>query len=288
MDLAKKWNGELINADSRQVYKGMDIATNKISSSDVIKKDINDEIVYFSDNIPIYLLDIVNPDENFSLAEYKKIALGKIESTHNRNKLPILVGGTGLYISAIVDNLDIPAAPPDENLRKQLEQKNTEELFGALQKIDFISAEIIGPDNKRKIIRALEVYKTTGKPFSSQRKKGKPLFNILQIGIKTERKYLYENIDKRVDGMMENGLMEETEKLLKKYDSNLPAMSGIGYKEIGSYLQKEISLEEAIQQIKFHTHQYARRQMTWFKRDGRINWIENYQEAEKFVEKFIK
>jgi len=160
LELARKFDGELVNADSRQVYKEMDIATNKINGSSIIKKDINNETVYFIDNIPIYLLDLINPDENFSLAEYKKIALEKIKEIQDKNRLPILVGGTGLYISAIVDNLDIPAAQPDEELRRQLEQKNTEELFGALQEIDPVSAENIGPDNKRKIIRALEVYKT--------------------------------------------------------------------------------------------------------------------------------
>lgn len=273
LDLAKRFGGELINADSRQIYKEMDIATNKT-------RDTN--------NIPIHLLDLVNPDENFSLADYKALALQEIEAIQNRSKLPILVGGTGLYISSIVDNLDIPKAPPDEKLRAELENKSTEELFDELQDLDPLSAKTIGPDNKRKIIRALEVCKTTGQSFSSQQKKGEPLFDILQIGIEIERKELYRKIDERVDEMIRLGLVEETEKLAKKYSSALPAMSGIGYKEINSYLRKEIPLEEAIQQIKFHTHQYARRQITWFKRDSRINWVENYREAEKLTEQFIK
>jgi len=286
--LAKKFDGEIVNADSRQLYKEMDIATNKISSANIAKKIIGNKTVYFTDSIPTYLLDLVDPTEKFSLADYKPAALEKIREIQRRGKIPILTGGTGLYISAIVDNLDIPKAPSDEKLRAELEKKNVKELFDELRKLDPTSAENIGANNKRKIIRALEVCKTTGETFSFQQKKGEPLFDILQIGITIERKELYEKIDKRVDEMMRTGLVEETEKLVKKYDSTLPAMSGIGYKEINSYFRREITLEDAIQQIKFHTHQYARRQITWFKRDKSIKWVDNYSEAEELVSEFIK
>jgi len=288
LKLAKRFNGELLSADSRQIYKEMDIATNKLDSATTTSKTASGEKLYFIDGTPLHLLDLINPDENFSLADYKKVALEKIEEIHNKGKLPILVGGTGLYLSAIVDNLNIPKAPADEKLRTELEEKNAEELFGALAKIDPTSAETIGPQNKRKLIRALEVYKITGKPFSSQQKKGEPLFNILQIGIKIERKELHSRIDQRVDQMIAAGLVQETQTLREKYDPDLPAMSGIGYKEIGAYLDGEMSLEEAAQQIKFHTHQYARRQITWFNRDKSISWIEKYAEAEKLVKNFIK
>lgn len=288
LKLAKKFDGELVNADSRQVYKEMDIATNKVSGAKVEKKDIGGETVYLTDDVPTHLLDLVSPDENFSLADYKEAALRRIDEIRSRGKLPILVGGTGLYISTIVDNLDIPKAPPDEKMRIELEKKDTAELFDELKKIDPASAASIGPSNKRKIIRALEVCRTTGLPFSTQQKKGEPLFSILQIGIEIDRKKLYEKIDKRVDEMVRAGLVEETERLIKKYSAELPAMSGIGYKEIGSYLRKEIPLEEAVQRIKFHTHQYARRQMTWFKRDEKIHWVRDSREAEKIVGKFIK
>lgn len=288
LELAKKFNGELINADSRQIYKEMDIATNKIGEDIVIKKNVQNETVYFIDTIPIYLMDLIDPDQDFSLAEYKKIAVEEIKEVQEKGCLPILVGGTGLYISAIVDNLDIPQAAPDKNLRQELEKESVEDLFAQLQKVDPASAESIGPDNKRKIIRALEVYRTSGKPFSSLQKKGKPLFDVLQIGIKTDRDELYKKIDQRVEQMVKTGLIEETEKLLGKYDSNLPSMTGIGYREIGHFLRSEMELQDAVQQIKFHTHQYARRQITWFKRDNRINWVENYQEAEKLVSDYIK
>jgi tRNA dimethylallyltransferase len=266
----------------------MDIATNKLDSATTTKKTAGGKKLYFIDNTPLHLLDLINPDENFSLADYKKVALKKIEETHKQNKLPILVGGTGLYISAVVDNLEIPEAPPDDRLRTELEKKNSNELYSALKRIDPIAADSIGESNKRKLIRALEVYKATGRPFSDQQKRGKPLFDILEIGIRTERKELYKKIDERVDKMIETGLVEETKKLLKKYDPTLPAMSGIGYKEIISCLKNEITLEEAAQQIKWHTHQYARRQITWFNRDKSISWVDNYSEAEKLAEKFLK
>ena len=172
---------------------------------------------------------------------------------------------------------------PNKKIRRRLEKHTEKYLFKKLEKVDLKSAKIIGENNKRKLIRALEVYEITGKPFSIQQTKGKPLFNVLQIGIKVDRKELYKKIDARVDKMIEIGLIKETKKLSEKYSSNLPAMSGIGYYEIGQYLENKIDLGDAIQKIKYRTHQYARRQMTWFKRDERIKWVRNYKEAEKMV-----
>jgi tRNA dimethylallyltransferase len=282
LELAKKFNGEIINADSRQIYREMDIGTGKIESQKSIKSK-----VYKVKN-SIHLINIINPNQKFSLSQYKKLAIKTINNIHKRGKIPILVGGTGLYISVIVDNLEIPKAAPNKKIRERLEKHTEKYLFKKLKKIDLKSAGTIGENNKRKLIRALEVYKITGKPFSAQQIKGKPLFNILQIGIKTNREELYKKIDKRVDKMIKIGLIEETKKLSKKYSFSFPAMSGIGYFEIGLYLQDKISLEEATQKIKFRTHQYARRQMTWFKKDERIKWVESYKETEKIVKKFLK
>ena len=273
LELAKKNNGEIINADSRQIYKEMDIGTG------------NRENGYWI--LDIHLIDIINPNQKFSLSQYKKLAIEKIREIQERNKTPFLVGGTGLYISSIVDNLEIPKAPPDNKIREKLSKLSSEELFEELKKIDLKSAEIIGGNNKRKLIRALEVYEITGKPFSAQQTKGRPLFDVLQIGIKTDREKLYKKIDQRVDKMIEMGLVKEVQNLTKKYSFDLPAMSGIGYQEIGLYLQNKTTLEEAVQRMKFRTHQYARRQMTWFRRDERIEWIEDYKEAERLVEKFL-
>ncbi|MCK5475484.1 MAG: tRNA (adenosine(37)-N6)-dimethylallyltransferase MiaA [Candidatus Pacebacteria bacterium] len=278
--LAKKYNGEIINADSRQIYKEMDVGTGKATDSITTQYSIS--------NIPIHLISIKTPNQKFSLSQYKKLAVKAIDDIHKQGKIPILVGGTGLYISTIVNNLEIPKAIPNQKIRKRLEKHTEKYLFKKLKKVDPNSAKTIGENNKRKLIRALEVYEITGKPFSSQQKKGKSLFNILQIGIKIDREKLYEKIDARVDRMIEIGLIKETKKLSKKYSFNLPAMSGIGYYEIGSYLKDEMSLDEAIQKVKFRTHQYARRQITWFKKDERIKWIENYKEAEKLVNNFLK
>lgn len=288
LELAKKFQGELVNADSRQIYRGMDIATNKFPGTDMQKKEVGGKTAYLAGGIPIHLLDLADPDRNFTLADYKAAALEAIGEIQSRSRLPILAGGTGLYISAAVDNLSIPEAPPDENLRQELEKKDSAGLYGALERIDPEAADSIGRSNKRKLIRALEVYKATGRPFSGQKTKGEPLFHILEIGIKTPREELYEKIDGRVDEMIKTGLVEETRKLLEKYAPDIPAMSGIGYKEIGAHLRGDISLDEAAQRIKWRTHQYARRQLTWFKRDPRIHWVKGYEEAESLVRNFLK
>ena len=282
LKLAKKYDGEIINADSRQIYQGMDIGTGKIDNQKFIKSEIHKVR-----NL-IHLIDIKNPNQRFSLSQYKKLAVKIIDDIHKREKIPILVGGTGLYISAIVDNLEIPKAAPNKKTRTRLEKHTEKFLFKKLKKVDQRSAEIIGINNKRKLVRALEVYEVTGKPFSVQQIKGDPLFDILQIGIKVDREKLYEKIDARIDKMIKNGLIEETKKLSKKYSFGLPAMSGIGYREIGLYLQNKTTLKEAVQKMKFRTHQYARRQMTWFRRDEKIQWINNYKEAEKLIKDFEK
>lgn len=279
--LARKFNGEIINADSRQIYKELDIGTGKIESQKFVKS----KVCKVKDSI--HMIDIVAPNQKFSLSQYKKLAVNKIKEIQKRDKIPFLVGGTGLYLSSIVDNLKIPKVPANEKIRVELEKLNSEELFEKLKKIDLKSAEIIGENNKRKLIRALEVYKITGKPFSLQQTKGKILFDVLQIGVKMDREKLYKKIDQRVDKMIEMGLVEEVKNLIKKYSFDLPAMSGIGYKEISLYLQNKIALAKAIQKIKFRTHQYARRQMTWFRKNKNIKWIEKREEAEELIGKFL-
>jgi tRNA dimethylallyltransferase len=295
--LAKKYDGEIVNADSRQIYEDMLIGTGSpVETKNEKRKTKNCNLKCKNNflkpaiinNIPHHFFHFIEPNHKFSVAEYKSLAVDIIHDIHKRNKIPILVGGTGLYISAIVDNLKIPKAAPNNKIRNKLEKHTNKYLFGKLQKIDPKSAGIIGENNKRKLIRALEVFEITGKPFSAQQIKGEPLFNTLQIGIKTDREKLYKNIDKRVDEMMKIGLVEETKKLRKKHSFDLSAMSGIGYFEIEQYLKKIISLDEAIQKMKYRTHHYARRQMTWFKRDERIRWVGSYRETEKLIREFLK
>ena len=266
--LAKQFNGEIVSADSRQVYQEMDIGTGKAS-------------------FPHFLIDIVKPNQEFTLAQYKKRAIKIIQDIQKRGKLPFLVGGTGLYIQAIVDNLQIPKVKPNKKLRNKLEKSTNQELFKQIKKLDPLTAAIIDPHNKRRLIRALEVCLTTTKPFSEQRKKGQPLFDVCQIGLKLDKKTLEKRINQRVDKMFKAGLVEEVKKLAQKYSFKLPAMSGIGYQEIGQYLQGEITLGKAKELIKQHSWQYARRQLSWFKRDKRINWASNYQEAQKAITDFL-
>ena len=253
VSLSKKFNGELVSADSRMIYKGMDIGTNKPKE-------------------PHCLIDIVSPDEDFNVALYKKMAVEKIQEIQEKGKLPILVGGTGLYIKAIVENLDFPAIKADKKLRKGLEKKTAEELFKMYQKIDKKGAEIIDRNNKRRLIRAIEVCLSTNEPFFKERK-GEQLFDVLQIGIKVDKEELEKRISKRVDLMFKQGLEKEVKKLYKKYGFKIHPMQTIGYQEWQDYFKGLISKEEVKERIKINTFNFAKRQMTWFKKDKTIKWI---------------
>lgn len=283
LSLAKKYNGEIISADSRQVYKKMDIGTAKTMGE--WKKDGK---VYLVDSIPHHLIDIVNPDADFSLADFKELAIDSINDILKRGKVPIVVGGTGLYIWALVDNLDIPKAQPDDKLRKELEVKPIAELVGMLVEKDPESAQKIDLKNPRRVIRALEVVMTTGQSFFDQRTKSNPLFEALQIGLDVPKEELFKRINERVDKQIATGLVEEVKQLVGGgYGWDLPSMSGIGYRQIGLYLRGEATLAEATEILKQDTRQYAKRQMTWFKRDKRIQWVKCAEEAEGLVKNFI-
>ncbi|KPJ57256.1 hypothetical protein AMJ49_01475 [Parcubacteria bacterium DG_74_2] len=275
--LAKKFNGELINADSRQIYKEMDIGTAKPSKKE---RKI----------IAHHLIDIIFPNEEFNVAIYKKIVLKIIKNIQKRKKIPFLVGGTGLYIRAIVDNIEFPKVSPQKGLRKKLEKKSVKELFEIYKKLDPKGAKFIEKENKRRLIRAIEVCKVTGKSFWRQRKKGKPIFDVLQIGIKLTKKELKKRISKRIKKMFKLGLEKEAKYLIKKYGW-ISSLQTIGYQEWSEYfdkkIDKKIDKKEVKEKIKLHTSQFAKRQMTWFKRDKRIYWIKNYQEAEKLIKKFL-
>lgn len=280
--LAKKFNGEIISADSRQVYKKMDIGTAKPKGEWVNEK-------YEVRGVPHYMMDIVEPDKDFSLADFKNQAVQHIQNTLRRGKLPIIVGGTGLYVWAIIDNLDIPKVKPDLQLRKKLEEKSVAELAAMLQEIDLDAAQKIDIKNPRRVLRALEVAITSGKSFVAQQTKSEPLFEALQIGMQITKEELDERIDLRVDKQIKEGLVEETKGLLEQgFGWNLSSMSGIGYRQIGYYLRGEMSLTEAIAILKRDTKRYAKRQMTWFKRDKRITWIKNTDTAASLVADFLQ
>lgn len=271
--LAKKFNGEIISADSRQIYKEMAIGT-----AQPTKKEMK--------NVPHYLIDIISPNENFNVALYKKKVLKIIKNIQKKDKVPFLVGGTGLYIQAIVDNILYPKVVQQKRLRKKLEVKDKKELFQIYKKLDPKGAQFIDKENKRRLIRAIEVCKITKKPFWDQRGKGKPLFNNLQIGIRLPKKELEKKISKRIEKMFKLGLEKEVKKLIKKYGW-ISSFQTIGYQEWNDYFKGKIEKKVVKENIKFHTLQFAKRQMTWFKRDERILWIKNYQKAAKLVKKFL-
>jgi tRNA dimethylallyltransferase len=267
IELARKNNGEIINADSRQVYRYMDIGTAKPSTEELAA-------------VPHHLIDIINPDEDFSLAQYQKLANQTIADIRKRGKLPYLVGGTGQYIWAVLEGWVIPAVVPDNAYRRTLEQQaadgKVDELVALLQKLDPVSAVKIDPHNVRRVIRALEVIQKTDKPFSGQRTKNTPDFGSQIIGLTMERKALYAQTDARVEAMLRQGFVAEVKGLLADgYDSSLPAMSSIGYREIALYLKGEITLKEAVEKMKIGTHRFIRHQYAWFRlKDERIRWIE--------------
>ncbi|MDP2671763.1 MAG: tRNA (adenosine(37)-N6)-dimethylallyltransferase MiaA [bacterium] len=293
LELAKKFDGELVSADSRQIFSGMDVGTGKVefrmkneelNSSQAqrllsSKVRINERFekhdgFWRVEGIPIHLYDVVDPDERFSVAQFQQLALEKIAEIISRKKLPILVGGTGLYVQAITEGLKIPKVAPDTALRESLEKKSTERLLGLLLEIDPASYKKIDQNNRRRITRALEVYQATGKPFSELREKYKVNFDLLILGLTATRERLYENTDQRVDEWFGSGAFQkEVEALLQDYPQDLPSFTSLGYQDVIGLLTSRLTLEEAIQRTKFKHHAYIRRQLTWFRKMGKINWF---------------
>ena len=255
--LAKKFNGEIVSADSRLVYKGMDIGTAK-------PKDFK--------GIPHHMIDIVNPDDDFNVAIYKEKAVKIIDSIIERGKQPFLVGGTGLYIKSITDNLSFPKIENNKKLRDDLEKKSLEELFLIYQGIDEEGSKKIDIKNKRRLIRAIEVSTTLKESFFKERKE-EELYDVVHLGIKISNDKLKERIEKRVNQMIRNGLEKEVRKLYKKYGSEIPSLRTIGYQEWKEYFDKKITLKELKEKIVLNTFKFSKRQLTWFKKDKRIKWI---------------
>jgi len=272
--LAKKFNGEIVSADSRQVYKGMDIGTGKIT-----KKEMQ--------GIPHYLLDVASPKRRFTVVQYRKLALKAINKILKKVHVPFLCGGTGFYIQAVVDGIVIPKVPPDWKLRKELEKKTVKELFNQLKKLDLQRAKTIEPKNKRRLIRALEIFKKIG-PVPILKKKPLP-YPVLRIGIKKEKNELSLLIRRRFLKWLKRGLIKEV-KNLKKSGLSWKKIEdfGIHYRVIARYLQNKINYEGMIEKSIIELQNYAKRQMTWFKRDKRIHWVKNYNKAEKIIKKFLE
>ncbi|MCF6276910.1 MAG: tRNA (adenosine(37)-N6)-dimethylallyltransferase MiaA [Candidatus Magasanikbacteria bacterium] len=286
LKLAKIFNGDIISADSRQIFRKMNIGTAKVEGGwrrNGLRRS------YFVGDIVHHLVDFLDPGKAFTVAEFRDKAIKYVKLAVKQNKLPMMVGGTGLYISSVVDNFSIPRVAPNNKLRKSLSTKSNEDLMVLLTTLDPVAADVIDRNNKRRIVRALEVSILTGEPFSGQKMKGEPMFDVLQIGISVDRGVLHERIEKRIDKMIEGGLLDEIKGLLKqKYHWDLPSMSGIGYKQFKGFLEGEYDLEEAKRLLVRDTKRYAKRQLTWFRRDKRIKWVRNYEEVEVLIREFLK
>lgn len=279
--LAKAVDGEIVSADSMQIYKFMDIGTAKVT-----KDEMGD--------IPHYLISEFEPDEEFSVVKYQQLAKKYISSIHERNKIPILVGGTGFYIQAVLYDIDFEENESDTSYREELEQlaltKGSDYLHGLLAKVDPNSAKAIHPNNIKRIIRALEYIKLTGNPISAhneeQRSKESP-YNYKYFVLNRVRAKLYEIINRRVDVMIDNGLIDEVKNLLDMgYTKDMVSMQGLGYKEIIAYLEGEYSLNDAIDILKRDTRHYAKRQLTWFKRERDVLWVnkDDFKDEEAIID----
>ena len=279
--LAQALDGEIVSADSRQVYRYMDIGT--------AKPTLDEQAV-----VPHHLIDVVNPDEDFSLAQYQQLAYKAIADINQRNRLALLVGGSGLYIWSVLDGWQIPAVAPDPEFRRRLEEKankgGEEELYQELAHLDPVAAQKIDPRNVRRTIRALEVHRSAEVPISRLQSKAPPPFNTVIIGLTAERQELYRRIDSRVDEMLKQGLVDEVKQLLDQgYNAGLPAMSGIGYKQIIMFLEGALTLADAVQQTKFESHRLARHQYSWFRpKDDRIGWFDIQKEKEADILDWLK
>ena len=267
--LAKELNGEIISADSMQIYKYMDIGSAKITEEEM-------------NGVKHHLIDVIDPDIPFSVADFKEYGEKAIDEILSRGKFPIIAGGTGLYINSLTCNMTFTEAEKDEEYRAYLEglceEKGNEYVHNMLKDIDPISYKEIHANNRKRVIRALEVYKLTGKPFSSFNA-GEDFYNskydVYYYVLTMNREKLYERINRRVDIMMENGLLDECIKLKEMgYTSDMQSMQGIGYKEILYYLEGKISLEDAVNMIKQGSRNYAKRQLTWFRRDKRCIFLD--------------
>lgn len=280
--LAKKFNGEIISADSRQVYKGMDIGTGKATKQE-------------QKQTKHHLIDVVPPTKEFNVSHFKKQALKAINKIHQKNKLPFLVGGTGFWIQAIIDNVDLPAVKPNKLLRRKLEKKPITQLFKLLKKLDPKRAKIIDRDNPYRLIRAIEIIKATKQPVPSLKKD--PLFNVIIIGVTHPQRKLHQLITQRLQKRFKQGMVAEIKKLHKQgvswqrlYDF------GLEYRYISLFLQGKLNRQEMEKQLSYAVKHYAKRQMTWFsahggsvsggKKDRRIHWIKNYKQADKLIKTF--
>ena len=278
IELAKRINGEIVSCDSMQIYKDMTIGTAKPTIEEM-------------QGIKHYLIDCVSPEQRFSVADYKKEATNAIKEIFAKGKVPIVVGGTGLYLESLIYGIEYEEIEVDleyrEYLEKIEEEKGLQYLYEEAKKIDEEAIKKISPNDKKRIYRILEIYKSTGKTKTQlekeSRKKG-PDFDYILFGINMDRDKLYERINKRVDIMIEKGLIEEVKELSKKYNEFPTAMQGLGYKEVIEYLDGKLTKDEMIEKIKMMSRRYAKRQLTWFRKYDNITWLDGLKPVEENAE----
>jgi tRNA dimethylallyltransferase len=267
IEMAKRYHGEIISGDSMQIYRGMDIGTAKIKKDEM-------------EGIPHHLIDIKEPFENFSVADFQLLVRAKIDEIAQKGKLPIIVGGTGLYIQSVIYDYQFSDVPGDESYRLMLEERvqkiGNEALYKELLEVDPGSASQIHPNNVRRVIRALEIFHLTGKTMQDFQSKQQPdlLYNTAIVGLSMEREKLYERINYRVDLMIEQGLIEEVKDLYQQGLRDCQSIQAIGYKEIFAYFDGKVTLEEAIANLKQNSRRYAKRQLTWFRNKMEVAWFD--------------
>jgi len=267
IEMAKRYNGEIISGDSMQIYRGMDIGTAKITKEEM-------------QGIPHHLIDIKEPEENFSVAEFQLLVRAKINEIAKRGKLPIIVGGTGLYIQSVIYDYQFSDVPGDEAFRLELEgrvkQIGNDALYKELQAVDPESAAQIHPNNVRRVIRALEIFHLTGKTMQDYQRKQQPdlMYETALVGLTMDREKLYERINLRVDIMVKQGLLDEVKSLYNQGLRDCQSIQAIGYKEIYDYLDEKVTLDDAVEQLKQNSRRYAKRQLTWFRNKMDVKWFD--------------
>ena len=282
IELAKKINGEVVSADSMQIYKDMTIGTAKPTEEEM-------------QGINHYLIDFVSPDERYSVAQFKKDAQNSIKTILEKGKVPIVVGGTGLYINSLIYNIEYTETEIDMDYRRHLEEiiqrQGLEELYNEAYKIDEQATKKISRNDKKRIMRILEIYYQTKKNKTELERESRMQenpYDYLVYAIGMDRQKLYDRINQRVDIMLENGLIEEVETILKKYDDFPTAMQGLGYKEVNEYFQNKLTKEEMIEKLKMETRRYAKRQLTWFRKDKDIKWIDGLANKDENIQMILE
>lgn len=285
LQLAKKFQGEIINADARQIYRGFDIGTGKPRGE---WREEDGRRSYVIEGVKHYLMDHLAPDQLSTAAEWKEMALRCVSDIASRQHLPFIVGGTGLYIQSLVDNYDLPAVVPQPELRARMAKMSLGALVQELKEVDPESAKTVDLQNPRRVMRAIEVARVTGESFRELRRKHAAVVDPLFIAIERTPETLRERIDHNIDEMLTRGWIEEVRVLHAQGVAwGVPAMTSLGYREIGAFLRGEYTEEQMIQKIRLYTWQYARRQMTWFRKEKRIHWIKTEDEAEEIVQNWL-